>query len=1016
MTPVIFTIWRNDSNVFQVLWCRNGAVTASGTKLTDIDPKWWRSQIGLVQQENILFDTSIYKNVEFGLVGTPWEHANERVKNQMIKAACRDAFADDFISRLPDVCTFLSPCVPSYCASQSQLKIEKGYETSVGQGGVKLSGGQRQRLAIARAIVKRPKILILDEATSAIDVRSERIVQAALDRASQGRTTIVVAHRLGTIRKAENIIVLCKGQVVQQGTHDRLMNDVDGPYHRLVQAQSLEVHEHQDHDDKIEPLSPGTTWTDETLVRDSPLAQRQGKNPHDAEKLEDDDDNDLLEGRVRVLGGTSSESRGTLLVVLAEQACRWRLFSMMLLGGLGAGAATPVQAYLFSILLSLFSYWDMSLYQSVDFWVLMMVVLAVGVGIGNAALGWSTTKLGFAITRTYRKEYFTNMVSKPASFFDDEEANSAGALTSRLSTDPTQLQQFVGINTAALVTSGLNLLGCVAIAVVFGWKLTIIALVTTLPVVIIAMIYRMRYEMDLDRMSNAVFADSARFACESIAAIRTAVSLTLEESICQKYELLLIDHIKQAFRKATISVLLFSLSDSIPLLCMAFVLWYGGQLLGDHEYTPFQYMVVYIAVLQGGMSAGQWLSFGPNISQATTAADRILSMRADDEDRLFDDHNQSASEDVEKNGIHLEFKNVSFQYPTRSAPVLDGLSLKVEKGQFAAIVGPSGSGKSTIISLLERFYTPQQGQITQNGVDIASVDLVSYRQNISLVAQEPSLFSGTIRENITLGRDDLEERDNSNTGAASETAVQQAAHDAGIHDFIISLPEGYNTPIGTGGLALSGGQKQRISLARALIRQPGLLLLDEATSSLDSETEAQVQAVLDSTKGVRTMIVVAHRLATVQNADVIFVLGEDGSLVEQGTHSSLVSKKGIYYNMVRHSIRVRFCGQRQPRLLSLHVLGCKAPILTFNSANCRRWTATDDRLRIRYDRRGGLLISHYTPDVQRLPDVILLYSKHEPIIDSKEVDQISKTLTYAGRESTETLKPPPQSLSMGQRS
>lgn len=757
--------------------------------------------------------------------------------------------------------------------------------------------------------MKQPRILILDEATSAIDVRSERIVQAALDRASKGRTTIVVAHRLGTIRKADNIVVLRKGQVAQQGTHQSLMQDIEGPYHRLVSAQNLEVGEDGAHNEVIEPPSPGTTWTDETLVKDSDStsSRRHGKALQDdrvsdhghIEKWNAEDEIDMLEGRVKILDGTSFTRRSSLWIVLAEQAIRWKMSLVMLLGGLGAGAATPVQAYLFSILLSLFSYWDTYLYRAVDFWVMMMVVLAVGVGIGNAALGWSTTKLGFAITTSYRKDYFTSMVHKSASFFDDEETNSAGALTSRLSTDPTQLQQFVGINMAALITSSLNLLGCIAVAIAFGWKLTLVALIATLPVVMVAMIYRMRYEMDLDRMSNAVFADSARFACESIAAIRTAVSLTLEAGICQQYEVLLLGHIRHAFRKAMVSVLLFSLSDSIPLLCMAFVLWYGGQLLGDHEYSPFQYMVVYIAVLQGGMSAGQWLSFGPNISQATTAADRIISLRGDDEDRDFEFHDLSGSGDVEKTGMQVEFKNVSFNYPTRSAPVLDGLSLRIERGQFAAIVGPSGSGKSTIISLLERFYSPQQGQIMQNGVDIASIDLQSYRQGISLVAQEASLFSGTIRDNITLGIRDIDESESSNTNAATDVAVQQAARDAGLHDFIVSLPEGYNTPIGTGGLALSGGQKQRISLARALIRQPALLLLDEATSSLDSETEAQVQAVLDSTKGTRTMIVVAHRLATIKNADVIFVLGEDGALVEQGSHSNLVSRRGVYYSMVR---------------------------------------------------------------------------------------------------------------------
>lgn len=872
-----------------VLYFRSGLVSVSGRLLTELDPKWWRAQIGLVQQDNVLFDTSVYRNVEYGLVGTEWEHASPKVKARMIKEACRDAFADEFISRLP-----------------------QGYQTTVGQTGMRLSGGQRQRLAIARAIVKHPKILILDEATSAIDVRSEGIVQAALDRASKGRTTIVIAHRLATIRKADNIVVLRGGQIVQSGTHETLLADVAGAYHALVAAQKVDVATQDRADDcdmgdpeKIRPLSPGTTWTEETLPvgkEETPPFDLVTSAYHREEKEQDDDDElDGLEGRVRVVEQPSSSARGTLWIILSEQAFRWYLYAIILLGAAAAGSATPLQAYLFATLTSLFSLWGNFLTDVVNFWVLMMLLLATGVGLGHGALGWSTTELGFDVTRTYRKEYFGNLLAKPASFFDDDENNSAGTLVGRLSTDPTQLQQLVGGSLASLVTPVFNLVGCILIALVFGWKLTLVSLIMTLPVVLVAMIYRVRYEMTLDAMSSAVFAESARFACESISAIRTAVSLTLEEDICQQYELLLRNHILDAFRAARVSVLLFALSDSIPLLCMAFVLWYGGQLLASHEYEPFQYMVVYIAVLQGGMSAGQWLSFGPNIANATSAAERILSTREDvEDDSVLNLDGLPPPTNSEKRGVDLEFKNVNFQYPTRAVSVISGLDLKIGRGQFAAIVGPSGCGKSTIIALLERFYTPQHGQILLDGTEICNMSLITYRHGISLVAQEPSLFSGTIRDNILLGVP----ADAINT--ISNDHVQRAAQDAGIHDFICSLPEGYDTAVGTCGLALSGGQKQRISLARALIRRPGLLLLDEATSSLDSETEARVQAALESMKGEMTMVVVAHRLATIRKADIIFVLGEGGMLIEQGDHADLVARRGVYYEMVS---RLSLAGQ-----------------------------------------------------------------------------------------------------------
>jgi ATP-binding cassette subfamily B (MDR/TAP) protein 1 len=236
---------------------------------------------------------------------------------------------------------------------------------------------------------------------------------------------------------------------------------------------------------------------------------------------------------------------------------------------------------------------------------------------------------------------------------------------------------------------------------------------------------------------------------------------------------------------------------------------------------------------------------------------------------------------------NIELRDVWFKYPTRDVPVLRGCSMTIQYGQFAAIVGSSGAGKTSVISLLERFYEPQDGMILYNDQDIASMRMSTLRQRMSLVAQEASIFRGTIRENVLLG---VKEE------SISDEVLQKACRDAGIHDFVSSLPEGYDTDAGKSGVSLSGGQRQRISIARALIRNPSVLLLDEATSSLDSETEKEVQAVFEETGKGRTMIVVAHRLATVQNADIIFVMHE-GRVVETGSHNSLLAMKGRYWHM-----------------------------------------------------------------------------------------------------------------------
>jgi ATP-binding cassette, subfamily B (MDR/TAP), member 1 len=534
----------------------------------------------------------------------------------------------------------------------------------------------------------------------------------------------------------------------------------------------------------------------------------------------------------------------------------------------------------------------------VEFWCLMVTALACAAAVGYFCLAWSATTLAFKITATYRKEYFRNIISKPIPWHD-RDGHSAGALTAMVAVDPAQLQQMLGMNMGFTLISVLSVTGCLVISFYFGWKLTLVALGSSLPVILSAGFLRLRHERKLDHQNRLIFAESAKFASEAVGSCRTVTALTMEYSILERYEELLEQHLRDEWHKSKPATLVYALSDSVQLLCMAFVLWYGAKLLVSGEYYPFQYLVVYIAVLQGGAGAGQWLSFGPNIAQATAAANRILAARADAKvplrkmpppkelRPLDEDDGDGDGDEKGGRGAAIEFSNVWFRYPTRDAPVLNGLNLRVEKGQFAAIVGASGAGKTSIISLLERFYTAKAGTITYDGADINSTPLHEHRSRIALVAQQANLFSGTIRDNILAGID---------ASAVSEADVHRACDEAGIHDFVVSLPEGYDTAVGLRGVAMSGGQRQRIAIARALIRKPRLLLLDEATSALDSETERSVQRVFEGERGKRTMVWVAHRLATVQNADVIYVLSE-GRVVESGTHAGLLARKGTYYHM-----------------------------------------------------------------------------------------------------------------------
>ncbi|TLS25983.1 hypothetical protein PpBr36_07704 [Pyricularia pennisetigena] len=816
-----------------------GEVSTCGRNLDDINVKWWRSQIGLVQQEPFLFNDTIEKNVMYGLIGSEFENESEERKKELCREACAEAFADEFIDRLPD-----------------------GYQTQVGDSGTKLSGGQRQRIAIARSIVKRPKILILDEATSAIDVRGERIVQAALEKASQNRTTITIAHRLSTIKSADKIIVMRNGKAVEQGTHESLLKDEQGVYYGLVNAQQLSLGEETSDNDGIEDS------LEERLAREKSAV------------LSENEEATMAPGWKK-RGLFNSFGR-----LLGEQKSRWPVYGISVAAAMISGAVVPLQAFLFAKLIAVFQNPNLDRYMSDGaFYSLMWFVLAVANGFGYFFLAYSAIHLQHFICAVYRQQYFQSLLYQKIGFFD-EEPNSTGSLTARVAGDPKQLEELLGVNMAMVYTAVFGLLGALAIAFAHSWKLALVALCVTVPLGLSAGYFRFKYELDFEKMYAEVFAESSKWASESIGAFRTVSALTLEDVITSRYSTLLSHHVTKAYLKARFTTLIFALSDSISLACQALVFWYGGQLILRGEIDIVQFFVCYLAVINGAEAAGNGLSFGPNAAQAAAASNRILSIRDSVEKDLNNTKNSKSVPGAE-NGVEIQFRDVSFKYPTRNVNVLKDLNLTIGKGQFVALVGASGSGKTSVISLLERFYDVAKGEILFNGVPITDVNVFEYRKLMSLVAQEATLFQGSIKDNILIGVDPT---------TVTEAQLHDVCRDASIHDFIVSLPDGYDTDIGSKGVSLSGGQKQRVAIARALIRNPRVLLLDEATSSLDSDTEKLIQATFDRVSKGRTTIAVAHRLATIQNADLIYVLGE-GRVLEQGSHAELLKKRGVYWHM-----------------------------------------------------------------------------------------------------------------------
>ena len=376
-----------------------------------------------------------------------------------------------------------------------------------------------------------------------------------------------------------------------------------------------------------------------------------------------------------------------------------------------------------------------------NFWSLMFVVLALVVGFSYFFMGSISAWSAAAVSAAYRKEYFESIVFQKSTYFDDDE-NSQGSLTSRLANDPKQLEEMLGMNMGMVLVAFFGLSGSIAIAFAFGWKLALVGLCVTMPLGIGSMYWRFKYELGFEKMNAAVFEESSQFASESIGAFRTVSSLTLEGVIGDRYQKLLNGHVSTAYKKARWQSLIFAVSDSMTLASQALIFWYGGHLLASREYSVVSFLICLMAGIQGGEAAGQGLSFGPNAAQASAAANRILNARA----TKNKDHT-STGENIPQaeGGVKIELDNVHFKYPSRNVSVFKGLSITIEKGQFAALVGASGCGKTSIISLLERFYDVNQGRILVNGKDINDVNVYEYRKNLSLVAQEATLFQGQTR-------------------------------------------------------------------------------------------------------------------------------------------------------------------------------------------------------------------------------------------------------------------------------
>ncbi|CAN8072905.1 unnamed protein product [Agarophyton chilense] len=835
----------------------DGVVTFDGVDVRQLNVQWLRSQIGYVGQMPTLFARTIRDNIALGaaMEAIVDEQTGQKMLRRMqvsdedIIEAAKKANAHDFIMKLPEQ-----------------------YDTMLGERGALLSGGQKQRVCIARALVRNPKILILDEATAALDAQSERIVQGALEKAAAGRTTITIAHRLSTVKDADVISVIDKGCVVESGTHRELLVIEGGAYRTLIEHQRVEALKAKE---AKESASTGGETEGPTMAKATSISMSKSVQVDGAA-------GDIEEVEVPV-------DKGIIARAFKTNRKEW---PFILLGVIGAGlngAAFPLEAIVFSEVID--EVMKANDKGEISKWSLLFLAIGGMSFLGNflqlSMLGIS----GERMTLKLRKEAFRAVLKQDMGFFDMKE-NSIGALSTRLATEATQVKGITGDTLGSISFAVSTILTGFLIAYLSCWKVALVV-TSVFPLMALAQVVQLKLMTGFDADSESRYAAAGTVASEAVDNFETVASIGVQDVFMKKYNDEVDKTISNGRRTALVAGVALGISEFLSQALWAVSFWIGSIFVRNKSCEFVDLMKAITGLLFGGMMLGNLSSMMPDWGKAKIAATRIFRL-LDQESKI----DPTVEVDFKKriNG-DVRVEKAYFEYPSRpNVAVLRGMSVEVKSGKTLALVGASGSGKSTVVGLIERFYDVRSGSLVIDESNIVEYDVKWMRKHLGLVAQEPDLFNRSVRDNIAYGLDHVDGT------PVTDEMIYEAAKSANAHSFISELEDGYDTIVGARGSKLSGGQRQRVAIARAIVRQPRILVLDEATSALDAVSERVVQDALDRAGKGRTTIAVAHRLSTVKDADAIAVVGR-GKILEIGRHEDLLRiENGEYANLVKNQL------------------------------------------------------------------------------------------------------------------